>query len=395
MQKEENLKKLKMEKRGDKMKTNKGITLIALVITIIVMLILVVVTIRISTNGGLFDYAGKAARETNDAITDETDIANGKITIGGVTYNSIEDYINRDKISSVKLKYKVEGSNIMVYLEDSYIDYLETNELEASAGSDSAYTSYITNKIAEKPLEEKEDYIVKVWNKQKGTSYKNIGELIATEYGSQEAFIKAMFSTPQKETLKKMGTAQIMKESTVEQVAYLTIAKKKAIIKEDDSNNSDGKTYEDAINEQYSNLYWSKLSLELPNKETIIIGDRKTYGVTESGKYKFTLTNEMGEISTINVPVTIQKTSTTKFATITECGYSITIPFTEGQTWEELLGDSGVTICGKNLCIYAGQVEINGCIMKQKSPKNGTDVNVTPSDEIEEKQYKKGEVSLR
>ena len=35
MQKEKNLKKLKMEKRGDKMKTNKGITLIALVITTI------------------------------------------------------------------------------------------------------------------------------------------------------------------------------------------------------------------------------------------------------------------------------------------------------------------------------------------------------------------------
>ena len=375
MQKEENLKKLKMEKRGDKMKTNKGITLIALVITIIVMLILVVVTIRISTNGGLFDYAGKAARETNDAITDETDIANGKITIGGVTYNSIEDYINRDKISSVKLKYKVEGSNIMVYLEDSYIDYLETNELEASAGSDSAYKSYITNKIAEKPLEEKENYIVKVWNKKKGTSYKNIGELIATEYGSQEAFIEAMFPT-------------------VERIAYLTIATKKAKAK-DDSNNSDGKTYEDAINEQYSNLYWSKLSLELPNKETIIIGDRKTYGVTESGKYKFTLTNEMGEISTINVPVTIQKTSTTKFATITECGYSITIPFTEGQTWEELLGDSGVTICGINLRIRPGRVTINGSIMKTGKDGNDLgDVNVTPSDEIEEKRYKKVEIGL-
>ena len=35
MQKEENLKKLKKKKRGDKMKSNKGITLIALVITII------------------------------------------------------------------------------------------------------------------------------------------------------------------------------------------------------------------------------------------------------------------------------------------------------------------------------------------------------------------------
>ena len=375
------------------MKTNKGITLIALVITIIVMLILVVVTIRIATNGGLFDYAGRAARETKDAIADETDIANGKITIGGVTYNSIDEYVNRNNVS--RLKYKVEGSNIIVYLVDSYYDYLETNELEVSKENYSAYTSYITNKIAEKPLKEKENYIVKVWNKKKGTSYKNIGELIATEYGSQEAFIEAMFPTPQKETLKKMGTAQIMKESTVEQVAYLTIATKKAIIKEDDSNNSDGKTYEDAINEQYSNLYWSKLSLELPNKETIIIGDRKTYGVTESGKYKFTLTNEMGEISTINVPVTIQKTSTTKFATITECGYSITIPFTEGQTWEELLGDSGVTICGINLRIRPGRVTINGSIMKTGKDGNDLgDVNVTPSDEIEEKRYKKVEIGL-
>ena len=373
------------------MKTNKGITLIALVITIIVMLILVVVTIRIATNGGLFDYAGRAARETKDAIADETDIANGKITIGGVTYNSIDEFVNRNNVS--RLKYKVEGSNIIVYLVDSYYDYLETNELEDSKENYSAYTSYITNKIAEKPLEEKENYIVKVWNKKKGTSYKNIGELIATEYGSQEAFIEAMFPTPQKETLKKMGTAQIMKESTVEQVAYLTIATEKAIIKKDDSNNSDGKTYEDAINEQYSNLYWSKLSLELPNKETIIIGDRKTYGVTESGKYKFTLTNEMGEISTINVPVTIQKTSTTKFATITECGYSITIPFTEGQTWEELLGDSGVTICGINLRIYPGRVTINGSIMKTGKDGNDLDdVNVTPSDEIEEKRYKKVEI---
>ena len=375
------------------MKTNKGITLIALVITIIVMLILVVVTIRIATNGGLFDYAGRAARETKDAIADETDIANGKITIGGVTYNSIDEYVNRNNVS--RLKYKVEGSNIIVYLVDSYYDYLETNELEVSKENYSAYTSYITNKIAEKPLKEKENYIVKVWNKKKGTSYKNIGELIATEYGSQEAFIEAMFPTPQKETLKKMGTAQIMKESTVEQVAYLTIATEKAIIKKDDSNNSDGKTYEDAINEQYSNLYWSKLSLELPNKETIIIGDRKTYGVTESGKYKFTLTNEMGEISTINVPVTIQKNSTTKFATITECGYSITIPFTEGQTWEELLGDSGVTICGINLRIRPGRVTINGSIMKTGKDGNDLDdVNVTPSDEIEEKRYKKVEIGL-
>ena len=324
------------------MKTNKGITLIALVITIIVMLILVVVTIRIATNGGLFDYAGRAARETKDAIADETDIANGKITIGGVTYNSIDEYVNRNNVS--RLKYKVEGSNIIVYLVDSYYDYLETNELEGSKENYSAYTSYITNKIAEKPTEEKENYIVKVWNKQKGTSYKNIGELIATEYGSQEAFIEAMFSTPQKETLKKMGTAQIMKESTVEQVAYLT----RATVKKDDSNNSDGKTYEDAINEQYSNLYWSKLSLELPNKKTIIMeAQGLIYGVTESGTYTFTATDVEGKTAKVDVPVEIP--ANTKFAIIklktnngnAETGNRITIPITVGTTtWGDFVGQS-------------------------------------------------------
>ena len=49
------------------MKKNSGITLIALVITIIVMLILVMVTINIATNGGLFSYAGKASVDTEMA----------------------------------------------------------------------------------------------------------------------------------------------------------------------------------------------------------------------------------------------------------------------------------------------------------------------------------------
>ena len=316
------------------MKTNKGITLIALVITIIVMLILVVVTIRIATNGGLFDYAGRAARETKDAIADETDIANGKITIGGVTYNSIDEFVNRNNVS--RLKYKVEGSNIIVYLVDSYYDYLETNELEGSKENYSAYTSYITNKIAEKPLEEKEDYIVKVWNKQKGTSYKNIGELIATEYGSQEAFIEAMFPAPR------------TPRTVVERTAYLTIATKKAIIREDDSNNSDGKTYEDAINKQYSNLYWSKLSLELPNKKTIIMeAQGLIYGVTESGTYTFTATDVEGKTAKVDVPVEIP--ANTKFAIIkqktnngnAETGNRITIPITVGTTtWGDFVGQS-------------------------------------------------------
>ena len=53
------------------MKKNNGITLIALVITIIVMLILVAVTINLAINGRLFDYATKATTETKDALESE------------------------------------------------------------------------------------------------------------------------------------------------------------------------------------------------------------------------------------------------------------------------------------------------------------------------------------
>ena len=72
---------------------NRGITLIALVITIIVMLILVGVTISMAVNGGLFDYAGKAVGDTNNAIQVEGQLGNGGVTIDGTYYNSIDEYL--------------------------------------------------------------------------------------------------------------------------------------------------------------------------------------------------------------------------------------------------------------------------------------------------------------
>ena len=74
--------------------SNKGITLIALIITIIVMLILVAVTITTAINGGLFEKAGEAVGEMQNAINKEQELANGKIEIGGVLYDSIDDYLN-------------------------------------------------------------------------------------------------------------------------------------------------------------------------------------------------------------------------------------------------------------------------------------------------------------
>lgn len=75
------------------MKNQKGITLVALVITIIVMLILVAVSITIALNGNLFGITKEAAKNTQNAINEEQGLANGQATINGTLVN-IDEYSN-------------------------------------------------------------------------------------------------------------------------------------------------------------------------------------------------------------------------------------------------------------------------------------------------------------
>lgn len=63
------------------MKNQKGITLIALIITIIVMLILVTVSITIAIQSGLFDAAGEAAQKTGKEQEAENELASGKVNL--------------------------------------------------------------------------------------------------------------------------------------------------------------------------------------------------------------------------------------------------------------------------------------------------------------------------
>ena len=65
------------------MKGQKGITLVALVITIIVMLILVGVSVTVALNGGLFDTAQEATSKTNEALTEENKLDSGVVTVNG------------------------------------------------------------------------------------------------------------------------------------------------------------------------------------------------------------------------------------------------------------------------------------------------------------------------
>lgn len=63
------------------MKGQKGITLVALVITIIVMLILVGVSVTVAINGGLFTKAKDGASNTQKAANAERNLSDGKVTV--------------------------------------------------------------------------------------------------------------------------------------------------------------------------------------------------------------------------------------------------------------------------------------------------------------------------
>ena len=79
------------------MKKTKGITLIALIITIIVMLILVAVTIRILIDSGLISKAKDAGQDTKSAYEEESRLGEN-ININGIIYNSIDEYYNSSTV---------------------------------------------------------------------------------------------------------------------------------------------------------------------------------------------------------------------------------------------------------------------------------------------------------
>lgn len=77
-------------------KGQKGITLIALVITIIVMLILVGVSVTVALNGGLFDTAENAVDQTEEALIRENKLDSSTVYIEGQDANGVDigNYVN-------------------------------------------------------------------------------------------------------------------------------------------------------------------------------------------------------------------------------------------------------------------------------------------------------------
>ena len=98
---------------------NKGITLVALIITIVVMLILVAVSVNILIKSNLIGTAEKAVDKYKTASEEEAN--GGTIEINGKKYASIEDYINNNPMSSIKIKMEVTHEDTAVTADGTKI----------------------------------------------------------------------------------------------------------------------------------------------------------------------------------------------------------------------------------------------------------------------------------
>ena len=116
------------------MKSNKGITLIALIITIIVMLILVAVTISMAVNGGLFGYAGNAARGTEAEKQKETRLANVQ---SNLSTNALIDYYTKGEVEMATFTWTG------LFGEEDPIDYPFEVGMTWEEWINSSYNTYV------------------------------------------------------------------------------------------------------------------------------------------------------------------------------------------------------------------------------------------------------------
>lgn len=116
--------------------SKKGITLIALILTIIIMLILATVTIG-AINGGLFEYAGKAKKDTTVAseksqIEMAYIIAKDLSKTGRVTESNLQKQLDKQLGENASTTYQMEdGFEIFITDTDRYYELYNNGNLVA------------------------------------------------------------------------------------------------------------------------------------------------------------------------------------------------------------------------------------------------------------------------
>ena len=127
-------------KKRTKVLNQKGISMVALIITIILMLILAVLTVNVVLDGGLFNYARQAKlssekSEHNENIDNAFILAKGKSKNGKVTLEGLQNALN--EIMGENMAEAIDnGDTIAVKIGDNYYvldskgDIIDTRKME-------------------------------------------------------------------------------------------------------------------------------------------------------------------------------------------------------------------------------------------------------------------------
>ena len=127
------------------MKEQKGITLIALIITIIVMLILVAVTINVALNGGIFDKAEDAKTKTQKEVDKEMLLSAVVATVdnnGNFHLDQIVTPEGFEKVSTSVYKNTATGKQYKIDSTTGKVTEYNGAGEETPAGT---YNAYMTN----------------------------------------------------------------------------------------------------------------------------------------------------------------------------------------------------------------------------------------------------------
>ena len=154
------------------------------------MLILVGVTISMAVNGGLFDYAGRAVSETNNALKAEQALAEGGVKVGNTWYNSIDEYL----IASGNKEKPVEAISKETEYVGYYADFEGDGTVDGVIYADLAFSKeanywygYSYEAIAEEDLK---DYYVSKTNYEGDFGTKDV--LTPTGDGEDRFYVMAL-----------------------------------------------------------------------------------------------------------------------------------------------------------------------------------------------------------
>lgn len=125
----------------DNQNKQKGVTLIALIITVIVMLILLLVTIRLAIDSGLFGYAQNSVKKWVDAGKKEQEVVN-------IASDTI------DAITNEEIDFPVTSSIYAKFYEDGTFILSSSNYIDASKGNYKDYGDIAADKYGEDNLPE-------------------------------------------------------------------------------------------------------------------------------------------------------------------------------------------------------------------------------------------------